>query len=74
VIGMGDVLRTKSFKEQVHPTLTHHLRAFYVDPKGLNLRNRIAHGLASPEILNCGTANWVIHSLLAIRTFAHLKT
>ncbi len=73
VIGMGDVLRTKSFKEQVHPTLTHHLRAFYVDPKGLNLRNRIAHGLASPEILNCGTANWVIHSLLAIRTFAHLK-
>lgn len=73
VIGMGDVLRAKSFKEQVHPTLTHHLRAFYTDPKGLNLRNRIAHGLASSEILNIGTANWVIHSLLAIRTFAHLK-
>ena len=73
VIGMGDVLHKKSFKKQVHPTLIHHLRAFYVDPKGLNLRNRIAHGLASPEILNCGTANWVIHSLIAIRTFAHLK-
>lgn len=73
VIGMGDVLRAKSFKEKVHPTLIHHLRAFYVDPKGLNLRNRIAHGLASPEILNRHTANWVIHSLMAIRTFAHLK-
>lgn len=73
VIGMGDVLRSNSFKEQVHPTLIHHLRAFYTEAKGLNIRNRIAHGLASPEVLNRGTANWVIHSLLAIRTFAHLR-
>ncbi len=72
VIGMGDVLRSEAFKEHVHPTLIHHLRAFYTEAKGLNLRNRIAHGLASPESLNRGAANWVIHSLLAIRTYAHL--
>lgn len=73
VIGMGDVLRSTSFKEQVHPTLIHHLRAFYTEAKGLNLRNQLAHGLARPEALNRGAANWVIHSLLAIRTFAHLR-
>lgn len=73
VIGMGDVLRAKSFTEGVHPTLRHHLRAFYTEAKGLNLRNQLAHGLSRPETLNRGTANWVIHSLLAIRTFAHLN-
>lgn len=73
VIGMGDVLRSNAFKENVHQTLIHHLRAFYTEAKGLNIRNRIAHGLASVEVLNRGTANWVVHSLLAIRTCAHLK-
>jgi hypothetical protein len=48
-----------------------HLRALYTDPKGLNLRDRIAHGLANRDILDRGTANWGIHSLMTIRTYAH---
>ena len=71
VIGMGAVLHTGSFRARVPSTLRLHLRAFYTDAKGLNMRNRVAHGLAGPEILNRGTANWVIHSLLAIRTYSH---
>lgn len=74
VIGLGDVLRSESFKEQVHPTLVHHFRAFYTEAKGLNLRNQLAHGLARSETLHRGTANWVIHSLLALRVFAHLRS
>ena len=70
---MGKVLHTESFRTKVDQTLWLHLRALYTDAKGLNLRNRIAHGLASPEALNRGAANWVIHSLLAIRTYAHLR-
>lgn len=72
-LGMGRVLHTESFRTRVNPTLRMHLRALYTDAKGLNVRNRIAHGLASPEVLDRGIANWVIHSLLAIRTYAHLK-
>lgn len=71
-IGMGKVLHTDAFKTKVDPTLRLHLRALYTDPKGLNLRNRIAHGLASPEVLHRGASDWVIHSLLAIRTYAHV--
>ena len=72
-IGMRAVLNTESFRTKIHPMLRLHLDALFTNTKGLNLRNRISHGIADPEILNRGMANWVIHSLLAIRTFAHLK-
>ena len=36
------------------------------DPRGINLRNNIAHGLVRHELLNMGLANWVVHSLLLI--------
>lgn len=72
-IGMGAVLNTNAFKNKIHPMLRLHLDALFTNTKGLNLRNRLAHGIADPEILNRGMANWVIHALLVIRTFAHLK-
>ena len=72
-LGMGAVFNTTAFKSNAHPTLRLHLRALYTEPKGINLRNKLAHGLAGPELLGRGMANWVVHSLLAIRTFAHLE-
>ena len=72
-LGMGAVFNTAAFKSNAHPTLRLHLRALYTEPKGINLRNKLAHGLAGPELLGRGMANWVVHSLLAIRTFAHLE-
>lgn len=72
-LGMGQILSADSFKTKVDQKFRHHLRALYTNPKGINLRNRLAHGLASPEILGRGMANWVIHSLLAVRTYAHLQ-
>lgn len=72
-IGMGAILNTESFKTKIHPMLRLHLDAFFTNTKGLNLRNRISHGIVDPETLNRGMSNWVIHALLAIRTFAHLK-
>ena len=73
VIGMGDVLRSKVFNDKVDPTLRHHFRALYTEAKGINLRNQLSHGIVRQEALHQGTANWVIHSLLAIRTYAHLN-
>ena len=74
VIGMGKLLYTEAFKTKVDTTLRLHLSALYTSPKGLNLRNRIAHGMASPAILNLGAANWVIHSLLAICAYGRSNT
>jgi len=67
------VLMNPVFKDKAHPAFRLHLRALYTSPKGMNLRNKVAHGLASPNAFGLGTANWVVHSLLAIRTFGHLN-
>lgn len=72
-IGMGLLLVNPMFKERAHPAFRLHMRALYTSPKGMNLRNKIAHGLASSDTFGLGMANWVVHSLLAIRTFGHLK-
>lgn len=72
-IGMGSLLVNPVFKEKAHPAFRLHMRALYTSPKGMNLRNKIAHGLASSDAFGLGMANWVVHSLLAIRTFGHLK-
>lgn len=72
-IGMGTVLSDPTFKKKFDSTARHHLRSLYTHPKGINLRNKIAHGIAGEELLGRGIANWVIHSLLAIRVYAHTK-
>lgn len=72
-MGMGAILGTESFKNKVNPTIKLHLAALFTNTKGLNLRNRLAHGIIDPEILHRGTANWVIHALLAVRTFSSIR-
>ena len=73
VISMGKVLHHKTFAAKFDPTARHHLRALYTHPKGINLRNKIAHGTAGEELLGRGIANWVIHSLLVVRVYGHVK-
>ena len=68
-IGMGAILNHPTFKARVPLKMRLHLMALYVDPRGINLRNKLAHGHASVNLLGLGIANWVIHSLLAIQAF-----
>lgn len=72
-IGMGTLLVNETFKAKAHPRFRLHMRTLYTSPKGLNLRNRVAHGIARSDAFGQGMANWVVHSLLAIRTFGHLE-
>ncbi len=39
------------------------------DPAGINLRNDVAHGLSSPEVMTKETAELVIHLLLSLTRF-----
>ena len=66
-MGMGTVLVHEALIKSMDPTLRLHLRSLYTAPKGHNLRNELAHGLATPSLYGRGLANWVVHSLLAIR-------
>lgn len=66
VIGMGAVLSHPGFRAGVHKDIRFHLRALYTDPRGLNLRNHLAHGLAHAGLLGMGVANWVVHSIFLL--------
>lgn len=66
-MGMGTILVHEALAKDMDPTLRLHLRSLYTAPKGLNLRNELAHGLATPAHFGRGMSNWVLHSLLAIR-------
>jgi lysyl-tRNA synthetase, class I len=65
-VNMGDMLNNGELQELLGPDLTLHFLSLYADPRGMNLRNRIAHGLIKPESVTPFAANWVIHSLLVL--------
>lgn len=66
-IGLGDVLHHPIIEQKIHSDILFHLKAFYIDARGINLRNELAHGLIRAELLNSNTANHVIHSLILLR-------
>lgn len=68
---MGAILVHEALIKSMEPTLRLHLRSLYTPAKGHNLRDELAHGLATPVFMGRGMANWVVHSLLAIRTVGH---
>jgi hypothetical protein len=69
VVGLNDLLRDKVMEQGVLGEIRFHLVALYADPRGINLRNIIAHGLGAADFVgpgSTGLANWVIHSLLLL--------
>lgn len=65
-ITLGDVLTASAFKAKFPSDLRFHLRALYTDPRALNLRNHLAHGLMHPSAFHRGNGNLVMHSVLLI--------
>lgn len=66
VIGMGAVLHHAAFRAGVLGDVRFHLKTLYSDPRGVNLRNHLAHGIAHTDLLNMGLANWVVHSIFML--------
>ena len=48
------------------PNLALHFAALYADPRGMNLRNELAHGLLDWRAMHNGTVMWIVHSLLLL--------
>jgi len=69
VVLLGDVLNHERFKAHVPEDVRFHFKVLYQDPRGLNVRNELAHGLAAFELFGLGLANLVVHSIILIGTF-----
>ena len=63
---MNDVLRDEQVRTALTENLWRYLEVVYVDKRGLNLRNNLAHGLLSPDVFNRYVADCVFHTLLAL--------
>lgn len=71
-IGMGDILYSEELTQALGPDLTLYFLALYADPRGLNLRNRVAHGLIKPETVGEHVAQLLIHTLLVFGVWNEL--
>lgn len=69
MISLGDVLSHERFKAKVPEDIRFHFKALYQDPRGLNVRNELAHGIAAFELFGLGLANTMVHSIIVIGTF-----
>jgi hypothetical protein len=65
-INMGDILSAAEILAALGENLTLHFQALYSDPRGLNLRNRMAHGLMDSSDFGDQLSGLIIHSLLML--------
>ncbi|MCK4342030.1 MAG: DUF4209 domain-containing protein [Phycisphaerae bacterium] len=54
------------FKENGLEDWHTYLRMFLTDPRGWNLRNRLAHGLMAPHEFSRQVSDWVLHAILML--------
>jgi hypothetical protein len=64
--GMNDILSDERMREVLTENLWRYLTVVYIDKRGMNLRNDLAHGLLEPKIFNKAVADRVFHTLLAL--------
>jgi lysyl-tRNA synthetase, class I len=71
-IGMGDILYNDEITGALGPDLALYFLALYADPRGMNLRNRVPHGLIKPEFCDGNLARLLIHTLLVFGLWKEL--
>ena len=69
---MGDILYSGELTDALGPDLTLYFLALYADPRGMNLRNRVAHGLIKPEVIDGHVVRLLIHTLLVFGVWKEL--
>jgi hypothetical protein len=65
-IGLGEILYNEKVAEALGPDATLHFQALYADPRGMNLRNEIAHGLMDAGQFYWHLGNLIVHSLMML--------
>jgi hypothetical protein len=63
---MNEILRDEVMRSALTEDLWRYFEVVYVDKRGLNLRNDVAHGLLASNVFNRQVADRVFHTLLAL--------
>lgn len=70
---LGDFLAMKSVQDTLGDDIIFHIRSIFADARGMNLRNLVAHGLASSAYANWRVCDLIVHSLLLIAMYPEAK-
>jgi lysyl-tRNA synthetase, class I len=71
-VGMGDILYAPDIIDALGPDVTLHFLALFADPRGTNLRNRVAHGQIKPDCTSGRVVELLIHTLLVLGIWKEL--
>lgn len=66
VKSMNQVLEDERVREALTENIWRYLTVLYIDRRGLNIRNDLAHGLMEMKMFNRAVADRVFHSLLIL--------
>ncbi|WP_339758091.1 DUF4209 domain-containing protein [uncultured Hoeflea sp.] len=68
-VNLGDILAMEKVKAEVGEDVHFWFKSIFADARGMNLRNLVAHGLASREVANYVNCELVIHSMLILGAY-----
>jgi lysyl-tRNA synthetase class 1 len=66
VINMGDILYDDAITSQLGDDLTLYFLSLYADPRGYNLRNKLAHGEFDIHSMSDHLSRLLVHTLLVL--------
>ena len=69
---MGDILYSDELKDALGPDLTLYFLALYADPRGMNLRNEVVHGLIEPDNVSEHMIRLLVHTFLVLGVWREL--
>lgn len=71
-VNLGDMLSDDAIAKEIGPDIGLHFRALYSDPRGANLRNRIAHGMFASAGVGPHVLRNIVHSFLVLGLWKEL--
>jgi hypothetical protein len=63
---LNEVLRETAIKEVLGEDRRLYLLTLLADERGYNIRNKVCHGLAPPELFSQPLADQILHALLVV--------
>lgn len=70
---LGDFLAMESVQEAMGPDIILQIKSIFADARGINLRNLVAHGLASSSYANWHVCDRIIHTLLVLGVYEGVR-
>ncbi|WP_165826370.1 DUF4209 domain-containing protein [Rhizobium wuzhouense] len=70
---LGDFLAMESIQKAMGPDIILQIKSIFADARGTNLRNLVAHGLASSSYANWQVCDLIVHSLIVMGVYQHVR-